>query len=128
MYGFVQYRVVRERGWIQAGLVVASLIGRSCIGDPVGHVQIRDGYMKIIPKDVFRVLLAQVAVVRMNSVGARHLCRIKNADRKCDVPRWYSGTLDPLTLMVKREHHYCFYLLTLFFTETREKQIATQNR
>jgi hypothetical protein len=84
---------------------------RSCVRDPAGNFQIGDGHMQIMPENVFRVLLAQVAMIGVNCFGVRRIGRIKNADRKCDVPRRYSGTLDPLTLVVKREHHYCFYLM-----------------
>ena len=77
--------------------------------------------MQIMSKNVFRVFLTQIAMIRAKSVGVSLIGRIKNPDRKCDVPRGYSGTLDPLTLVVKREHHCCFYLMAaMFLTELRE--------
>jgi hypothetical protein len=122
MYGFVQYQGGYGRTFLGC-LVVASVSRRAGVRHPAGHFQIGDGHAQIMPENVLRVLLAQVAMVRVNCFGIGRIGAIKNADRKCNVPRRYGGTLDPLTLMVKGEH------LTVFTSwQPRFSLRPTKNR
>jgi len=110
-----------------ACLVMASMARQPGTRHPVGHVKIGDGYMQVMSKHMFGVLFAQVALIGMDPVRISRIGRIKNPDRKGDVTCRDRGTLDPLTLVVQREHHYCFYLMAVLFPQSCEKQ-ADPNR
>ena len=78
-------------------------------------------------KNVFCMLITQVALIRKHHVTIGSVNGIKNANREDYVPCRDRGTLDPLTLVVKGVHRYCFYLMAApFFTETHEKQSASK--
>ena len=59
-------------------------------------------------EDVLSMFFTQVPLIGQNYVDIGNLNGIKDADSKSDVPCRERGTLDPLTLLVKREHHCCF--------------------
>ena len=93
------------------------MAGQARLWNRMGYIQICDGYVQIVSQNVFGVLFTQIPLIRKNSVRIRIVDRVKNANGKGDVPCRDRGTLDPLTLVVKREHHCCFYLLRLCFSQ-----------